>query len=81
LRTRKDIIQKQKIELPDSSLGQKLKALRLNKNLTQKEFSELTGIARSTLCDYEAGRKNFGRKVALKLAGVLGVGVGYLRRK
>jgi len=94
LRTRKDVIQKQKIELldllenryfdefsvdgirrtkPDSSLGQKLKTLRLNKNLTQKALSELTGIAKSTICDYESCRKNFGKKVAPKLATALGV--------
>jgi DNA-binding XRE family transcriptional regulator len=59
----------------ESGTGQKLKALRLNKNLTLKSRSELTGIANSTLCDYEAGRKNYGRKVAPKLADALGVSV------
>jgi len=72
-----DGIRRAKLE-NSSSTGQKLKALRLDKGLTLKALSDLTGIAKSTLCDYEAGRKNYGKKVAPKLAAVLGVGVGEL---
>ncbi len=61
LRINKSKIKEQKIELLNllensSSAGQKLKALRLDKGLTLKALSDLTGIAKSTLCDYEVRR-------------------------
>lgn len=46
-----------------SSRGEKLKAIRKAEGMTQKEFSELTGVPFGTIRNYEAGQFEVGLKV------------------
>lgn len=46
-----------------SSRGEKLKAIRKAEGMTQKEFSELTGVPFGTIRNYEAGQFDVGLKV------------------
>lgn len=50
-----------------------LKAARDKVGLSQISLSKKTGINRSNLIAYEKGRKRMGKKVAMKLAGVLNI--------
>lgn len=43
--------------IDENAHGQKLKALRIKKRLTLREFSKRTGFSPSEVCDYERGRK------------------------
>ncbi|HDS3242290.1 TPA: helix-turn-helix transcriptional regulator [Klebsiella aerogenes] len=45
------------------NIGQKLKAVRKAEGLTQKKFSEISGIALGTLKNYEGGYKDPGIQV------------------
>jgi len=49
------------------SMGQKLKAVRKAEGLTQKKFSEISGIALSTLKNYEGDYKSPGLQVLLQV--------------
>lgn len=46
-----------------SSYADKLKSIRASEGITQKRFSELTGIALSTIKNYESGQADVGIKV------------------
>ncbi len=59
-------------------LGDKIKNLRKNKNLTQIQLSEKIGIAQSTLGMIESNKRPAGRKTLIKLAEFFGVTVDYL---
>lgn len=41
--------------LSESTLAEKIYKLRKKLNLTQREFSKLTGVGYSTICKYESG--------------------------
>ena len=40
-----------------SDVGDRIRLLRRNKNLSQPQLSLLTGISQPTICDYESGTK------------------------
>lgn len=51
-------------------LGKKIKSYRKSQGLTQKEFADQLGIARSTLGDYETGRIKGSKDFLTKLCDV-----------
>lgn len=59
-------------------LGDKIKNLRREKQLTQVELSTKLGIAQSTLGMIESNKRPAGRKTLLKLADFFGVTIDYL---
>lgn len=59
-------------------LGDKIKDLRKDKNLTQVQLAKEIGIAQSTLGMIEKNRTPAGRKTLIKLADFFGVTVDYL---
>lgn len=59
--------------------GEKLKALRTEKSMTQEEIASSVGISRRTYVGYEQeGRYPRRRELYGKLAGILGCDVNYL---
>lgn len=52
-------------------IGKTLKCRRINKGLTQKQLSEMTGIAVPNISKMEKGSRNIGANTARKLAAVL----------
>ena len=58
-------------------IGKKLKQLRKSKGLTQEQVSEKVDITRSTISNYEIGRRTPHLKDLSALAGVFGVGLDY----
>ncbi len=59
-------------------MGQKLKALRTEKNLSQKQVAERIGVAVSAVSSYEAGIRYPSYKALIKLAGIYHVSCDYL---
>lgn len=53
-----------------SARGKKLKAIREAEGMTQKQFSELTGIPFGTIRNYETGQYDVGLKVIDLVLGV-----------
>lgn len=60
------------------NMGERLKNLRIAKNLTQKQVSERLGIAISTLSGYELEEKHPSYFVLMKLARLYDVSTDYL---
>ncbi|MED1915803.1 helix-turn-helix domain-containing protein [Bacillus thuringiensis] len=60
------------------NLGQRLKACRKAKKLTQHELSETLGFNRSTYAKYETGDNEPDNQTLQKLADFFGVSVDYL---
>lgn len=58
-------------------IGSKLKQLRQSKKLTQEEVATRVNITRSTVSNYERGRRTPHLKDLQKLADVFGVGLDY----
>ncbi|NLJ94040.1 MAG: helix-turn-helix transcriptional regulator [Clostridiaceae bacterium] len=58
--------------------GMRLKALRVQKNLSQKELSDDLEIGRPTITQYETGSKNPSLKMVIKIADYFDVSVDYL---
>ena len=58
--------------------GQRLRALRKQKNLTQKQLAELIGVKNSIISFYEIGDRFPSPEVIIKLAAVLGTSTDYL---
>lgn len=58
-------------------IGQKLKHLRKSRKITQQEVAEKVGLQRSTLSNYEIGRRSPHIKELQKLAEAFGVGLDY----
>ena len=59
-------------------MGERLKNLRISKNLTQKQVAERLGIAISTLSGYELEEKHPSYFVLMKLARLYDVSTDYL---
>lgn len=59
------------------SIGKKIKALRKTKKLTQEEFAELLGIKRSSVSNYEIGRRAPHIKELQRISEKLGVPLDY----
>ena len=58
--------------------GDKLRVLRVEKNLTQKELAVRMGIARSSVSAYEKNQKYPSIDVLVKICQVFGVSADYL---
>lgn len=58
-------------------IGKKLKQLRKSKGMTQEDVAEKVNITRSTISNYEIGRRTPHLKDLSSLAGVFGVGLDY----
>lgn len=58
-------------------IGKKLKQLRKSKGMTQEDVAEKVDITRSTISNYEIGRRTPNLKDLSALAGVFGVGLDY----
>ncbi|WP_431728648.1 helix-turn-helix domain-containing protein [Verrucosispora sp. TAA-831] len=60
------------------ALGQRVRLLRAERGLTQRELAEAIGLARTSVTNLEAGRQEIGLPVLLRLAAALGVTPGVL---
>lgn len=60
------------------NMGEKLKALRLEKNLTQKQVADRIGLAISAVSSYESGMRYPSYEVLIKLARIFHVSTDYL---
>ena len=58
-------------------IGKKLKQLRKSKGMTQEDVADKVNITRSTISNYEIGRRTPHLKDLSALAGVFGVGLDY----
>lgn len=56
----------------------KLKQLREERNISQSQLGEIIGAARSTICQYEAGKREPDLETLIKLADYFQVSVDYL---
>lgn len=60
------------------NMGNKLKALRLEKNLTQKQVADRSGVAISAISSYESGSRYPSYDVLIKLSRIFHVSTDYL---
>ena len=60
------------------SLGEKLKALRTAKKMSQKDLAERIGIAKSVISFYESGDRFQSYDVLIKIARIFNVTTDYL---
>lgn len=61
-----------------SSLGERIKELRIEKELTQEEFGKLFGIVKSTVSLYESGKSTPDDEIKKKIAEYFNVSLDYL---
>lgn len=61
-----------------SSLGNRIKFLREQKDINQSEFAKILGIANSTLSQYETGQRIPSDEIKLKIANYFKVTIDYL---
>ena len=59
-------------------MGEKLKSLRIEKKLTQKQIAERIGLAISAVSSYESGSRYPSYDVLVKLAHIFHVSTDYL---
>lgn len=59
-------------------MGEKLKSLRLEKNLTQKQLANRIGLAISAVSSYESGSRYPSYEVLIQLARIFHVSTDYL---
>lgn len=60
--------------------GERIKALRLQRKLTQEQLAKAAGLSVGFLSDVETGSSNIGAKKLLDLAEVLDVSLDYLMK-
>ena len=60
------------------NMGEKLKSLRIEKNLTQKQVADRIGLAISAVSSYESGTRYPSYDVLIKLARIFHVSTDYL---
>lgn len=60
------------------NLGNRIKTLRLEKNINQKQLAAQLGVSASAIPAYEQGIRNPSLTVLIKLAHVFGVSTDYL---
>ena len=60
--------------------GDRIKAIRGQRNWTQEELAEAAGISKSFLSDIENDKRNISSESALKIADALGISLDYLIR-
>lgn len=63
------------------NLGERVKQLRINKDITQTELASLLNIARSTLSQYESNQRTPSDEIKLKLSEYFNVSLDYLLGK
>lgn len=61
------------------NVGEKLKQLRIARNLTQGELSESLGISRQLVSRWESGKRKISAEQLKKIANVLGVTLDYFQ--
>lgn len=62
--------------LSNKQVGERIRAIRENKNMTQIEVAEKLGMSKSNYAKYERGeRKRFDREFLLQISGIIGVPV------
>lgn len=59
-------------------IAERIKDARNAKDITQQEFAELLGVCRSTIANYELGRRNPSLEEVVKIAEILDVDANYL---
>ena len=59
-------------------LAERIKVARQIKDITQQEFSDLLGVCRSTVANYELGRRSPSVEEIVKISEVLDVDVDFL---
>lgn len=59
-------------------IAERIKDARNAKDITQQEFAELLGVCRSTIANYELGRRTPSLEEVVKIAEILGVDANYL---
>lgn len=52
-------------------IGQRIKEIRIERNLTQKELANLLGVAQNTISQYEKGTANASVEVIVRLSQIL----------
>ena len=57
---------------------ERLKMIRDNKNVTQKDLAEALNITVSTISHYENGTREPGIEILIQMSKILGVSVDYL---
>lgn len=62
-------------------MGEKLKSLRTDRNMTQKQIADRIGLAISAVSSYESGTRYPSYDVLLKLARIFHVSTDYLLGK
>ena len=62
------------------TVGDRIKHLRKNQKMTQKEFAEKVGIARSTLAGYESNQIEPSLNVIFKISNIFNVRPSYFLR-
>ena len=60
------------------NMGEKLKSLRIEKNLTQKQVADRIGLAISAVSSYESGSRYPSYDVLVRLAHIFHVSTDYL---
>ena len=59
-------------------VGARVRALRSDRGLTQRQLADRASVSRPSIANVEAGRQNVGLRQLCALAGALGVGVADL---
>ena len=62
------------------TVGERIKTLRKANDMTQKEFSEIIGVSRSTLAGYETGKIEPSLNVITKMANTFDLSPAYFLR-
>ncbi|MEA4994660.1 hypothetical protein SDC9_119327 [bioreactor metagenome] len=57
---------------------ERIRSLRIDRGLTQREVAEVLHVKQNTYCQYEIGVLNYPLDVAVRLAKYYGVSVDYL---
>lgn len=56
----------------------RIRELRRERGLTLKKLGQIIGVAESTMCQYETGKRQPGNETLLKLGELFDVSVGYI---
>ncbi|MCH1974158.1 helix-turn-helix domain-containing protein [Muricomes sp. OA1] len=62
----------------DIAVGSRIKGIRQNKKITQKELAEKLGISQTAIALWESGNRSVSLNAIDDIAGCLGVSAGYL---
>lgn len=60
------------------NFGKKIKALRLERNITQKQLADMAGVAVSAISSYESGNRYPSYDVLISLSRIFHVSTDYL---